>query len=82
MSNCFYVDICWMVEWLNKRGMWYTLSIFCEKCTSWSYLDGSGLKNIFLPAPSRPLFSFCEVMIGSWPTKTTLDFTLDCRLSD
>ena len=92
IPKCFWGDICWTVELLNKRGGWYTLFIFREKINSWACLDGSGSKyNFHLLAQrlilSRSLFSFCEVLIGSRTTEKTevssaKSFTLDSRLSD
>ena len=65
---------------------------FQEKNTSWAYLDGYGLKDIFhLYAQkltlSRSLFSFYDVLIGSRTTKnievsSAKSFTLDSRLSN
>ena len=92
IPKCFWDYICRMVELLNKRGWWYTLFTFREKITSWACLDRSGLKDIFdLLAQrltlSRSLFSFYEVLIGSWTTEnievsSANSFTLDSRLSD
>ena len=47
IPKCFWDVVCWTVELLNKRDGWYTLFIFREKITSWSCLNGSGLKDIF-----------------------------------
>ena len=92
IPKCFWDDICWTVELLNKRGGCYSLFIFREKISSWACLDGSGLKYIFHSLAlrltlSRSLFSFCEVLIGSQTTKnievsSAKSFTLDSRLSD
>ena len=92
ISKCFWGDICWTVELLNKRGGWYILSILREKITSWACLDESGLKDIFhLLAQrltlSRSLFSFYEVLIGSRTTEnievsSVKSFTLGSSLSD
>ena len=92
IPKCFWDDICWTVELLNKRGGCYNLFIFREKISSWACLDGSGLKYIFHSLDlrltlSRSLFSFCEVLIWSRTIEnievsSAKSFTLDSRLSD
>ena len=92
IPECFWDDICWTVEFLNKRDGWYTLFIFREKITSRACLDGSWLKDIFhLLAQrltlSRLLVNFCKVLIGSRTTENmevsyAKSFTLDSRSSD
>ena len=81
-----------MVELLNKKGEWYTLFIFSKSITFLAYSDGSGLKDIFQIlaqrlTPSKSVFSFCEVLIGSRTTEnievsSAKRFTLDFRLPD
>ena len=89
IPKCFWDDICWTVELLNKRGGWYTLFVFNGKITSGACLDGFQLKGVsHLLAQrltlSRSLFSFDRVT-NNWKlikVSSAKSFTLDSRSSD
>ena len=75
IPKCFWVDICWKVESLNRRGGWYTFFIFCEKKNFLSLFWCIWIEEHFPLLTQRSTLS--NLYLSS-----VKSFTLESRLSD
>ena len=91
--KCFWVDICWTVELLNRRDEWYIVYLpwknYLLSVFWWVWIEGHFplAGPTILQTLSRSLFSFLEVFIGSLTDEnievsSAKSVTLGSRLSD